>query len=79
MTIREKNLGVEHPRTAFTYFNLARVYVAQSRFERSELLYLKALAIRERALGKEHPSIQGMLEQYTILLRKMKKEEKANE
>ena len=47
---------------------------AQSRVEESELLYLKALAIRERALGKEHPSIQGMREQYTILLQKMKKE-----
>ena len=53
--------------------------LAQSRFEKFKLLYLNALDIRERALGKEHPSIRAMLEHYTILLRKMNKEEKANE
>ncbi|MGZ3611619.1 MAG: tetratricopeptide repeat protein, partial [Ktedonobacteraceae bacterium] len=69
-----QNLGVEHPRTAFTYYNLARTYSAQGRFEESESLFIKALNIRERTLGPDHPSIRAMLEHYAILLRKMKKE-----
>jgi tetratricopeptide (TPR) repeat protein/transcriptional regulator with XRE-family HTH domain len=77
--IRERHLGVEHPRTATTYLHLARLYEAQGRYEESESLYLKALTIRERALGSDNPAIPGLLEQYAILLRTMKKENQACE
>ncbi len=73
-TIRERHLGVEHPRTAHTYYKLAQLHSAQGRYEEAESLYLKALTIRERALGTDHPTIPLMLEEYAILLRKMKKE-----
>jgi tetratricopeptide (TPR) repeat protein len=79
LAIRERNLGVEHPRTASTYNNLARLRTAQGLYEEAELLYLKALTIRERVLGSDHPTIPVMLEEYAMLLRKMKKEQQACE
>ncbi len=77
--IRERHLGVEHPRTASTYYHLARLHTAQGRYEEAESLYLKALTIRERALRPDYPAIVGILEQYAVLLRKMKKEKQACE
>lgn len=42
-------------------------------------MYLKALTIRERALGTFHPAIPKMLEQYAMLLHKMHKSKQAYE
>ncbi len=77
--IRERHLGVEHPRTASTYYHLAQLYSAQGRYEEAESLYLKALTIRERAPRPDYPAIVGILEQYAVLLHKMKKEKQAYE
>jgi len=38
--------------------NLAEAYDAQGRHEQAEPLFARALAISEKALGPEHPSIQ---------------------
>ena len=78
-TIREQHLGVEHPRTAYTYFKLARLYSAQGRYADAEALYLRALSIRERALGPDNSAIPGLLDQYALLLREMNKEKQACE
>ena len=37
--------------------NLAELYRAQVRFAEAEPLYKRALAIKEKALGLEHPSV----------------------
>ena len=56
LRIRERVLGEEHPSTATSYYNLARVYQAQGKYEKAEGLYEKSLRIRERVLGEEHLS-----------------------
>ena len=40
-----------------TLNNLASMYREQGLYDRAEPLYLRALEIRERALGKDHPSV----------------------
>ncbi len=39
------------------------------RHSEAELLYARALAIREKALGSEHPELATSLENYAALLR----------
>jgi Tetratricopeptide repeat len=43
----------------------------------AEPLYQRALAIREKALGPEHPNVATCLENYASLLRKMGRPEEA--
>ena len=43
----------------------------------SELLYKRALAIRQKVLGPEHSDVATSLENYAILLRKMDRLEEA--
>jgi len=79
LAIREQHLGFNHPRTASTYCNLARLYSALVRYEEAESLYRKALSIHERAFGIDHPTVVSMLEQYATLLKKLKREGEACE
>ena len=51
--------------------NLAGLYDAQGKYGEAEPLYRRALAIREKALGPEHPDVATCLENYAILLKKM--------
>ena len=44
--------------------------VTQGRYTEAEPLYQRSLAIVEKALGPEHPSVATSLENYAILLRK---------
>jgi|GEM_PF-7000384 len=55
LAIRESVLGKDHPSTADTYNNIARVYGVQGRYVEALELYSKALAIRESVFGKDHP------------------------
>jgi tetratricopeptide (TPR) repeat protein len=41
--------------------NLADLYGAQGRYARAEPLYQRALAIREKALGPDHPDVATSL------------------
>ncbi len=50
-------LGPEHPFTALVLHNLARLYSDKHKGAEAELLYQRALSIRERVLGPEHPRI----------------------
>jgi tetratricopeptide (TPR) repeat protein len=47
--------GPEHPHTATTLLQLARLYSAQGRYEEAEPLYQWALEIDMKVLGPEHP------------------------
>ena len=51
--------------------NLALLYHAQGRYAEAEPLYQRALAIREKVLGPEHPHVATSLENYAALLKKM--------
>lgn len=79
LAIREHNLGVDHPHTATTYYDLARLYSAIESYEEAEVFYRKALSVRERAFGHDHPVVAKTLEQYEVLLRKLKREHEAGE
>ncbi len=49
--------------------NLAELYRTQGRYAEAEPLYKRSLAIREGALGPEHPDVAQSLENYALLLR----------
>ncbi len=49
--------------------NLAALYQAQARYALAEPLSERSLAIREKALGPEHPDVAQSLENYAALLR----------
>jgi hypothetical protein len=47
------------------------------RYEEAESYFNKALSIRERVFGLDHPAIASTLEQYATLLRNLKRESEA--
>jgi tetratricopeptide (TPR) repeat protein len=79
LAVREQNLGFNHPHTASTYYKLAKVYTALMRNIEAESYYLKALSILEYSFVPNTSFIATTLEQYAILLRKMKRENEADE
>jgi hypothetical protein len=54
VAICEKVLGPEHPDTAASLNNLARLLKAQGDLAGARPLHERALAIREKVLGPEH-------------------------
>ena len=73
MNIRERQLGVEHPRTAYIYTKLAYLYYTEERFEEAKSLYLKAITIYKASLAFDHPTIVEIKERYSTLLLEMQK------
>ena len=58
--------------------NQAGVYLYEhGRYTEAEPFYERALAIREKALGPEHPDVATTLENYASLLRKMDRSQEA--
>ena len=49
--------------------NLAGLYQAQGKYAEAEPLYQRALAIREKALGPEHPDVANSLNNLAVLYR----------
>ena len=54
--------GANDPRLGTTLNNLAELYQDQGRYGEAEPLYKRALAIREKALGPEHPDVATSLD-----------------
>ena len=54
-------------RLATSLNNLALLYKAQCRYAEAEPLYQRALAIREKALGPQHPDLANSLNNLAIL------------
>ena len=77
LSIKEKTLGSEHREVADALFNLAESYQAHAEFERAEPLYKRALEIREKTLGANHKDVAVMLERFSCLLWKTKRETEA--
>jgi tetratricopeptide (TPR) repeat protein/transcriptional regulator with XRE-family HTH domain len=61
LAIRESLLGPDHPLTATSVANLARLTLDAGRYEEAVGLYRRALDVQERALGRAHPDTAGML------------------
>src|SRR5260370_324592 len=54
-----------------------RYLYERGQYTEAEPLYERALAIREKALGPEHPDVATTLENYASLLRKMDRSQEA--
>jgi tetratricopeptide (TPR) repeat protein len=57
--------------------NLATLYIKQGQYAPAEPLFERALAIREKALGAEHPDVAICMKNYASLLRKSGRPEDA--
>jgi tetratricopeptide (TPR) repeat protein len=68
LEIREKVLGLEHPRTAKSLNGLALLLWDQGDLAGARPLHERALAIREKVLGPEHPDTAMSLNNLALLL-----------
>jgi tetratricopeptide (TPR) repeat protein len=57
--------------------NLALLYDTQGQYAQAEPLYKRSLAIREKALGPDHPDVAVSLENLAALYRATKREKEA--
>jgi tetratricopeptide (TPR) repeat protein len=58
---------------------LAELYCAQGQYAQAKPLYDRSLAIREKALGPDHPKVAQSLENMAQLYRKIGQEKDAEE
>jgi CHAT domain-containing protein/Tfp pilus assembly protein PilF len=61
LSIRERELGPNHPDVAVALDNLANLYRIQGRHADAESLLQRSLEIREQALGSDDPDLAGTL------------------
>ena len=59
-------LGVEHPKTADCYAELADVYRYMGKETEAENLYKKALSVYENTLGNDHPKVDRIREKLCL-------------
>jgi tetratricopeptide (TPR) repeat protein len=67
LVIREEKLGADHPLTASSLDNLARLYQSQGKYAEVKSLYRQALGSCEQQLGTEHPHTQMVRMNYEEL------------
>jgi tetratricopeptide (TPR) repeat protein/transcriptional regulator with XRE-family HTH domain len=79
LAIRKQKLGLYHPHTVSIYLKLARLYTILEKWEQSESFYQKVLAIYENIPAIRHIAVAATLEEYALLLRKLKRDTEANE
>ncbi len=68
---REKVLGVEHPDTLTSVYNLAYLFHHQQRYNDASVLYLRASAGFPKTLGLDHPTTQNCSYHYSSMIREM--------
>jgi len=72
-TLLEKTLSIlkqrfnDTPAMATVLSNLAELYREQGKYAQAEPLHQQSLAIREKALGKDHPDFAGSLNNLALL------------
>ncbi len=64
-----KGFGEDDVRLATSLNNLAELYRVQGQYAKAEPLYKRSLAIREKALGPEHPDVAQSLNNLAELYR----------
>lgn len=77
LAIWEKSLGPEHISTAAVVRVVANFYKDWGENEKAEALYRRSLTIDEKILGSDSPHLVGNLEEYSALLRSMKRDDEA--
>jgi hypothetical protein len=68
LSIREQNLGSEHPDVAVSLNDLALLHLHQAQLSEAEPLMRRALAIDEASYGAEHPEVAADLNNLAQLL-----------
>ncbi|NJR57900.1 MAG: tetratricopeptide repeat protein [Cyanobacteria bacterium CRU_2_1] len=71
LSIREQQLGEQHPDVASSLNNLVGLYQSQGRYAEAEPLYLRALAILFDRLGKTHPNTQTVWRNFLYFLQQV--------
>jgi tetratricopeptide (TPR) repeat protein len=61
LAIEKRVFGLDHPNTAASLDNLARLYEATGDYTRAEPLYQQALQILKKVLGEDHPDTAASL------------------
>ncbi|MDJ0839970.1 MAG: serine/threonine-protein kinase [Acidobacteriota bacterium] len=61
---------VGHSHRAHLHLQQGNIYRAGDRFQEAQISYTRALAIREKALGKHHPGVADVLFEQAVLYRK---------
>jgi tetratricopeptide (TPR) repeat protein len=77
LSILEKSIGRRHPDFMQTLNALADLYVAEGKYSDAEPLFKLSVAAFEQALGAEHPHVADRLEDYSLLLRTIRRVEEA--
>lgn len=58
LSIREKQLGADHPDVAISLHNLGTLYYQQGNYPEAKKLISRALKIWQKSLGDDHPNTQ---------------------
>jgi tetratricopeptide (TPR) repeat protein len=74
----EHTYGKESPAVATMCYNLATLAHLDKKFEESETLYQRALALRTKILGSDHEDTAKVLQNYAKLLRELHREAEAD-
>ena len=59
LDIREKELGPDHVDVAASLNNIAVLLKTSGQFEEAEEMYNRSIAIKENALGPNHPQVSA--------------------
>ncbi|MDP9132247.1 MAG: tetratricopeptide repeat protein, partial [Nitrospirota bacterium] len=70
-------LGPDHPEVALALSNLAAMYLARGDAQRAGALWRRALAMREKQVGLDHPDLAKTLDDYAGALRMLNRQAEA--
>lgn len=70
---RAETLGDGNPLLLSSLYSLAEFYRAQGELDKAESQYQRALSLKERISGPEHPDVATILQKYAALLREARR------
>jgi tetratricopeptide (TPR) repeat protein len=73
-----ENLGEGNPLLMSSLYSLAAFYEQQGEFDKAEEQYKRALSIKEKTNGPNHPDVAIILNKYAGLLRHAHRDEEAD-
>jgi tetratricopeptide (TPR) repeat protein len=73
-----ENLGEGNPLLMSSLYSLASFYEQQGEFDKAEEQYKRALSIKEKVSGPNHPDVAIILNKYAALLRHAHRDEEAD-
>ncbi len=73
-----ENLGEGNPLLMSSLYSLATFYEQQGEYEKAEEQYKRALSIKEKTNGPNHPDVAIILNKYAGLLRHAHRDEEAD-